>query len=350
MSDWKSVVINAKTTIREAMRVIDRGALRIALVCDSENRLIGTVTDGDIRRGLLLDRNMEDQVLGIMNSKPRTAGINDSREQSLKVMDRNGLLSLPVVDDQGYLVGLETLHQALQYPKKDNPVFIMAGGFGTRLRPLTDHCPKPMLRVGDKPMLEHLINRFVRLGFHDFYISTHYMPDQIQSYFGNGTQFGCSIDYVHEKKPLGTGGALGLLPKNLPKKPLILMNGDVLTRVDFTHLLAHHQQSGVDATMCTRELEHQVPFGVIETKNNLITDMVEKPTFRYQINTGIYVLSPECVASVSEGTCIDMPTLLEHRIAQGKKVGIFRSHDYWLDIGRMSDYQKAQEDIKGLFN
>lgn len=349
MTEWKSVVLNTNATLREAMRIIDQAALRIALVCNEQGHLLGTVTDGDIRRGLLLDCNMEDPVARVMNIKPKTAKVTDSREQRLKVMDQFDLLSLPIIDEQGCLLGLETLHHALQPVKRDNPVFIMAGGFGTRLRPLTDHCPKPMLLVGEKPMLAHLIDRFVGLGFHRFYISTHYMPEQIRDYFGDGSQLSVSITYVHEENPLGTGGALGLLPDELPKLPLIMMNGDVLTKVDFTRLLEHHEQQAFDATMCVRELEHQVPFGVIESNNELITDMVEKPTYRYRINTGIYVLSPECVASVKPDTKIDLPTLLEQRMAQQEKVGIYTSHEYWLDIGRMDDYQKAQQDIKGFF-
>nr|WP_067287452.1 nucleotidyltransferase family protein [Marinobacterium profundum] len=349
MTEWKSIVLGPVDSIREAMRVIDRGALRIALVCDDEGHLLGTVTDGDIRRGLLIDCNMNDPVARVMNTQPKTTKVTDSREQCLKILEEYDLLSLPVVDKSGYLIGLKTLQQALQPMKRDNPVFIMAGGFGTRLRPLTDHCPKPMLRIGEKPMLAHLIERFSGQGFYQFYISTHYIPEQIHDYFGDGSQFGVSITYVHEEIPLGTGGALGSLPKKLPKLPLIMMNGDVLTKVDFIRLLAHHELNEFDATLCVRELEHQVPFGVIESENGLITNMVEKPTFRHRINTGIYVLSPECVSSVRKNTEIDMPTLLEQRIDQLKKVGIYTSHDYWLDIGRIDDYQKAQRDFEVIF-
>ena len=349
MIDWKSVVIKADATIRDAMRIIDDTALRIVLVCNEQYKLLGTVTDGDIRRGLLVDCEMQDSVSRVMNKQPITATVMDTRQQRLKLMDKDDLLSLPIVDDNNCIVGLETLHQALQPAKRDNPVFIMAGGFGTRLRPLTDHCPKPMLRVGDKPMLAHLINQFIAQGFYNFYISTHYMPEQIRDYFGDGSELNVSITYVHEDTPLGTGGALGLLPKAMPKLPLIMMNGDVLTKVDFSRLLDHHEEQQHDATMCVRELEHQVPFGVIESNDGLITYMVEKPTYRYRINTGIYVLSPDCVAAVIPTKRIDLPTLLEQRIEQKKQVGIYTSYDYWLDIGRMSDYQKAQQDIKGFF-
>lgn len=348
MIDWKDVVLNTDASVRDAMRTIDKAALRIAVVCDESYHLLGTITDGDIRRGLLADCDMRDSVTRVMNRKPLTSKQTDTHQQRLKLMDQHDLLAIPIIDDVNHLVGLETLHQAMQLKKRDNPVFIMAGGFGTRLRPLTDHCPKPMLHVGEKPMLEHLIEQFIAFGFHDFYISTHYMPEQIRDHFGAGERWGVSIQYVHEEEPLGTGGALGLLPKTLPKLPLIMMNGDVLTKVDFTKLLERHEQQGFDATMCVRELEHQISFGVVESENNLITAMIEKPVYRYRINTGIYVLSPECVAAVGIDSKIDLPTLLEQRIEQQKKVGIYASYDYWLDIGRMADYHKAQQDIKGF--
>jgi len=348
MTNWKDVVLTPKSTIRDAMRTLNDTALRIAVVCDDNNKIFGTVTDGDIRRGLLVSCDMTDSVTTVMNKNPITVTASHTRQQRIEIMDKHGVLSLLVVDDKGHLIGLETLHQVLHPEKIDNPVFIMAGGFGTRLRPLTDHCPKPMLPVGDKPMLEHLVNQFIRLGFHDFYISTHYMSEVIRHHFDDGSKWNISITYIHEESPLGTGGALGLLPKNLPKLPLIMMNGDVLTKIDFKHLLDHHESHQFDATMCVRELEHKVSFGVVESHDNLITAMVEKPTYRYHINTGIYVLSPECVASVKPNIKIDLPTLLAERMEKQEKVGIYTSYDYWLDIGQMADYQKAQQDIKGF--
>jgi NDP-sugar pyrophosphorylase family protein len=264
-------------------------------------------------------------------------------------MGKYDLLALPIVDDSNRLVGLETLKQVSQAIKRENPVFIMAGGFGSRLQPLTDHCPKPMLRVGDKPMLEHLIDQFISFGFHNFFISTHYLPEVIRNHFGDGSKWNVSIHYVHEDTPLGTGGALGLLPKDRPSLPLIMMNGDVLTKLNYADLLEHHEDRGFDATLCVREDEHRIPFGVIETEKQLITNMVEKPTYRYKINTGIYVLNPEIVDSVQANEPIDMPALLERHRANGKRVGTYTSYDYWLDIGQMRDYQKAQKDIDVYF-
>ena len=346
MKSFKDTIISPKSTIREAMRELTTSSLRIILVCNRDMKLLGTVTDGDIRRGLLGSCNMDDPIEKIMNTVPKTITGKYSREQCINIMDAHDLLALPIVDDNNHLIGLETLHQVLQLEKRDNPIFIMAGGFGTRLRPLTDNCPKPMLRVGDKPMLEHLINQFRELGFHNFYISTHYMPEVIKEHFGDGSQWNINITYIHEDTPLGTGGALGLLPKSLSTLPLIMMNGDVLTKINFTELLDHHVSNDLDATMCVRELEYKISYGVVESDGGLITNMVEKPTYRYHINTGIYVLSPECVSSVQPNTQIDMPTLLKQRIDENQKIGVYSTHEYWLDIGQMTDYQKAQEDIK----
>ncbi|WP_347361358.1 nucleotidyltransferase family protein, partial [Vibrio vulnificus] len=189
---------------------------------------------------------------------------------------------------------------------------LMAGGFGTRLRPLTDNCPKPMLKIGNKPILETVIRSFIKAGFVNFYISTHYMPELIHAHFGDGSEFGVNITYVHEESPLGTGGALGLLPNDLPKDlPLIMMNGDVLTKVDFQRLLDFHVSHDADATMCVREYDYQIPYGVINGEGNKITSMVEKPIQRFFVNAGIYVVSPRVIQSVPENHRIDMPTLLE---------------------------------------
>lgn len=350
MKNWQTILLPPTATIRDAMRTLDKGSLRIVLVCDAEQRLLGTVTDGDTRRGLLADANMQDPVSRVMNSRPFSVLDNTSRDQRLKLMKQHDLTAVPILDSNGRILSLETLHQAMQPERRDNPVFIMAGGFGTRLKPLTDHCPKPMLRVGDKPMLELLVSQFISCGFHNFYFSTHYLPDVIRNHFGDGSKWNVSIQYVHEDSPLGTGGALGLLPQDMPALPLIMMNGDVLTKLNYAQLLRHHESKGYDATVCVREDEHAVPFGVIETVDQLITNMVEKPTYRYKINTGIYVLNPDIVASVQPGRRIDMPSLLEQHRQNNKRIGTYTSYDYWLDIGQMKDYQKAQRDIEVYFN
>ncbi|MBE7411814.1 MAG: CBS domain-containing protein [Leptospiraceae bacterium] len=349
MKNWQSTLLEKHATIRDAMRLLVKSSLRILLVCDENLKLLGTITDGDIRRALLADANMQDIAGKVMNSRPLSVKASSSREERLSLMQKEDLTAIPIVDDENKVLGLETLHQAMQPEPRANSVFIMAGGFGTRLAPLTDHCPKPMLRIGEKPMLEHLILQFMSFGFSRFYISTHYLPDIIKEYFGDGSKWSIEIKYVHENEPLGTGGALGLLPMNIGDLPLIMVNGDVLTKLNYIKLLQYHEKNNFDATICVREDEHRVPFGVIETKNELVYSMVEKPTYRYKINTGIYILDTKIVNSVRVGQKIDMPTLLDEHLKSGKKVGTYTSYDYWLDIGQMKDYQKAQEDIKIYF-
>jgi dTDP-glucose pyrophosphorylase len=346
---WYKVQMSPGTTIRSALENINNEALRIALVVDHDQRLLGVVTDGDIRRGLLNGYGLEGTVESIMNRHPVTAPVDADRGFLVNKMNQLDLLSIPIIDD-GKLVGLETLHNALvKEPVKENPVFIMAGGFGTRLRPLTDNCPKPMLKVGDKPILETVIRSFIKAGFINFYISTHFMPEDIRNYFGDGHTLGINITYVHEDEPLGTGGALGLLPKDLPSGlPLIMINGDVLTKVDFSRLLDFHVEKNADATMCVCEHSYQIPYGVISSKGNKIVSMLEKPIQQFFINAGIYVVSPRVIQSVPHNHCIDMPTLLEQHIEERDNVFMFPIYEYWLDIGRLDDFERAQQDYFSL--
>ncbi|MEZ8397110.1 nucleotidyltransferase family protein [Vibrio splendidus] len=346
---WQKTLIPESSTIKQALEIINSEALRVAVVIDKKQVLLGMISDGDIRRGLLNDLTLSDSVVKVMNTSPITAKFGASKESLVELMEQKQILSVPLIDQGDRIVGLETLHSALSKKQYKNPVFIMAGGFGTRLRPLTDNCPKPMLKVGDKPILETVIKSFVKAGFSNFYISTHYMPEQIHQHFGDGSDLGVSISYVHEDAPLGTGGALGLLPESMPKGlPLIMINGDVLTKVDFQRLLNFHIENDADATMCVREYDYQIPYGVINGKGNQITSMVEKPIQRFFVNAGIYVVSPRVIQSVEKNQKIDMPTLLEQHMEERQKVLMFPIHEYWLDIGRMDDFNRAQMDILSL--
>ncbi|MEZ9845388.1 nucleotidyltransferase family protein [Vibrio breoganii] len=346
---WKNTLISQSSTIKQALETINSEALRVAVVVDEKQRLLGVVTDGDIRRGLLNELALDEPVSKVMNSNPISASMTTDKDTLVALMEEKQILSVPILDTNNKIVGLETLHSALSPKKHLNPVFIMAGGFGTRLRPLTDNCPKPMLEVGGRPILETLLRSFVRAGFVNFYISTHYMPEQIESYFGDGSKLGVKITYVHEDSPLGTGGALGLLPDELPDDlPLIMINGDVLTKVDFQRLLDFHVENDADATMCVREYDYQIPYGVINGEGNKITSMVEKPIQRFFVNAGIYVVSPLVFKSVSKNRKVDMPTLLEEHMKLRDNILMFPIHEYWLDIGRMDDFQRAQSDIYGL--
>jgi dTDP-glucose pyrophosphorylase len=345
--NWESILIGPEQSIKEALFIIDSEALRVALIVDDNKNLLGVVTDGDIRRGLLRSLSLDAPVKEVMNSSPITVSANVTKQTLIDIMEDRSILSVPVVDN-GKVIGLETLHDAMTKTQHNNPVFIMAGGFGTRLRPLTDNCPKPMLHIGDKPILETVILSFINAGFVNFYISTHFMPEQIQAYFGDGSKWGINIHYVYEDSPLGTGGALGLLPKNMPDLPIIMMNGDVLTKVNFERLLEFHNENSAHATMCVREYDYQVPYGVINGEGNKIISMVEKPTQRFFVNAGIYIVSQALARSVPMNHIVDMPTLLEQHIAKQKDVLMFPIHEYWLDIGRMDDFNRAQADIYSL--
>lgn len=346
---WQKVLISPNESIRSALRIINDEALRIALVIDDKGQLLGVLTDGDIRRGILNNIDLDEGVSRVMNKSPITATAETTKSQLLQLMSNRSILAIPIIDSQsGKVLGLETYETSLEKPSYKNPIFIMAGGFGTRLKPLTDHCPKPMLRVGDKPILETLLTQFIASGFENIYISTHYMPEYISDYFGDGSKWGVKITYVYEAEPLGTGGALGLLPKNLLDLPLIMINGDVLTTLNVEKLLQFHVDSKSIATMCVREYQYQIPYGVVRGKGNIITDMVEKPIQKFFVNAGIYVVDPEIYKNVAANIKIDMPTLLEQQIKMDKQVTMFPIHEYWLDIGRMDDFNKAQQDIQGL--
>lgn len=345
--DWKQVVVAPSTSLQTALKQLDEGALRIVLVCDETMHLQGVVTDGDVRRGLLRGVGLEAPVSQVMNMQPITVTPETSRSDAVALMQSKSILAIPVVS-QGCVIGLQTLQKLQSARSYQNPVFIMAGGFGTRLRPLTDNTPKPMLKVGERPILETLLLNFIKSGFSNFYISTHYLPHVIRDYFGDGSQWNVNITYVHEEEPLGTGGALGLLPESTPGLPLIMVNGDVLTSVDFERVLDFHMTHHAMATMCVREYDYQIPYGVIMGDGERIISMEEKPIQRFFVNAGIYVISPEIFKNVEKQKRIDMPTLLQTYLDANEDVFMFPIHEYWLDIGRMDDFKRAQVDIKGL--
>ena len=349
MSDWRSAVLPPEATMEEAIRCLDQTALRMVMVVDSDGHLLGTITDGDIRRSLLKFLPMTESVKEVMFTTPSVASQEESRESILAAMKARDLLHMPIVDTDGELVGLETLQHLLSAKRYDNPVFLMAGGFGKRLHPLTEHTPKPLLKVGQKPILEAILDQFVLAGFHNFFISTHYKAEMVRDHFGDGSQWGITIQYIHEESPLGTAGALGLLPKKQIGLPLIMMNGDLLTKVDFEHLLNFHNEHGGDVTMCVREYDFQVPYGVIESDHHRVTSIVEKPVHNFFVNAGIYVLSPKILEQVDGTNYLDMPHMLETVIEQEGQVNMFPLHEYWLDIGQMEQFEKAQHDSAEIF-
>jgi len=306
---------------------------------------LGTITDGDVRRALVEHGTLQILAQTAMNEKPILAINSMSLIEMNALLQENSILAIPIVDNDNHLVGLHTLSDLTKGRIKENAVFIMAGGFGTRLKPLTDHCPKPMLEVGGKPILETILENFLEVGFRNFYFSIHYLPEVIKDYFGDGSKFGCRITYIYEETPLGTGGALGLLPSDLPKGPVIMSNGDILTKVNLEHLLEDHENKEGIATMCVRQHQYQVPYGVISEEEGKITGVEEKPVQSFFVNAGIYVFDQELLGNVKKNVKIDMPPLLMKMVEEGKKVNLFPIHEYWLDIGQPSEYEKAQKEV-----
>lgn len=343
MINLNNIQLAPSTPVLEAMRIIDQGAAQIALVVDEQLRLVGTLTDGDIRRGLLFGETLEAPIERLMNRKFRAAKSSDDQGVVLEMMRKKVLRQIPVLDEQGRVVQLLLLQELLNPQNLSNPVVIMAGGKGTRLRPYTQHCPKPMLPVGDKPMLEILLEQCVASGFDTFYFSVNYLKEQIVDYFGNGAGWGVSINYLVENEPLGTAGSLQLLPDSV-KEPFLVLNGDVLTRLDTRQLLHFHAEHKAQATLCVREHELTVPFGVVQTKGVELAGFEEKPTYRNQVNAGIYVIDPQLLPLLPPHQFTDMPSLLLAAQEVGHRVAVCPIHEYWLDVGRPETLKQAYAD------
>lgn len=342
--NWKNLLIGPDASIEAAIQTIDQGGARIALVVDMEGKLLGTVTDGDVRRAIIGHKPLTDSIDGVMNLNPRTVTRSLDRQKVVALMNQHHVIQMPVVDDFRRVIGIEMLDAAMSEQRHDNWVLLLAGGFGTRLRPLTDSCPKPMLDVGGKPILQSIIESFINLGFHQFYVSVHYMSEVIKNHFGSGENWDVTIRYIDEESPLGTAGSLSLM-EDVGDLPVIVMNGDLLSRVNYLDLLKFHKEHGVAATICSREYAYQVPFGVVKFAGYDVQEIVEKPLQKCFVSAGIYVVEPDVIAGMQRGQAIDMPSLLQDLIDRRRGVCTFPIHEYWLDIGRFSDYERANRDF-----
>ena len=343
--NWMASTLLKDESMEKAIKNLNLQSTRIVLVIDNSKKLLGTITDGDIRRALLENKPMDTPLCDFMNPNPTTASENEDMDEILKLMQKNDLLQIPILDSKSKIVGLETLHHLIENEKKNNPVFLMAGGFGKRLAPLTDEMPKPLLKIGSKPILEIIMDKFIDQGFNNFYISTHFLAEKIVDHFGDGSLKGVSIEYIHEKKPMGTAGSLGLLPHDKINTPIIMMNGDLLSKVDFTDLLSYHNDKPGEITMCISEYEFQVPYGVINIDKERLKGIDEKPSQKFFINAGIYVVEPSIIQKVNNNEYIDMPTLLDEMIEDGIEINVFPIHEYWLDVGKIDDFNMAKEEI-----
>lgn len=348
MDSWKKVVISTNSTIKETIKVIDDSSVQIALVVDDNFQLLGTVTDGDVRRGILKGISLDDPVTYIMNSNPTISTFLEDKESILNKMKARKIHQIPVVDQNQRLIGLEILDELIKTKPQENWVVLMAGGLGTRLKPLTDDCPKPLLKVGDKPILETIIENFRDSGFYKFYLSVNYKSEMIEEYFGDGSRWGIQIKYIHEVKRMGTAGALSLLPER-PSKPIIVMNGDLLTKVNFNLLLDFHNEYKSQATMCVREFDYQIPYGVVRLDKQRLLSIEEKPVHRSFVSAGIYVLDPIALDFIPMDSFYDMPTLFERLIESNYSTSVFPIREYWCDIGRLDDYEKANLEYEEVF-
>ncbi len=338
---WRQARIPPDATLQQAIRNLDESGLQIALVISAEGILLGTVTDGDIRRGLLRGLELASPIESIMYREPLVAPPTLGRDTVLQLMHANKLHQLPVVDENRRVVGLHLWDELLAPSKRSNPMIIMAGGQGTRLRPHTENCPKPLLPVAGKPMLEHIIERARAEGFQHFILAIHYLGHMIEEYFGDGSRWQVKIEYLREELPLGTAGALGLLSPR-PQVPVLVTNGDVLTDIRYSELLDFHARHGAVATMAVRLHEWQHPFGVVRTKGVDIVGFEEKPVSRSHINAGIYVLDPGALDALRVGEHCDMPTLFGRLKERPARTIVYPMHEPWLDVGRADDLERAQ--------
>lgn len=346
MIKFRDLFLQKHQTILEAMAVIEKQALQIALVVDEKDVLIAAVTDGDVRRGILKGVSLQDPVEKVMNTNPTTVALDVGNEEILRLMHAKNIDRVPVIDEEGRVVDLKILDRLVKVPdSKPHTVVLMAGGLGTRLGALTRQCPKPMLKVGSKPILEIILENFIEHGFKNFYISVNFMAEMIEDYFQDGSPWKVNIKYLKEDKKLGTAGSLSLLPE-ATKAPLIVMNGDLLTKVNFSKLIEHHEQSEQSATMCVRKYDFEVPYGVVEVQDHNISNIVEKPVQSFFVSAGVYVLNPEVLSLIPKNESIDMPEVFTKLMSRKKSAGVFPIHEYWIDVGRKDDFDQANFDFR----
>ncbi len=338
---WRKALLSANSTIEQAIRSLDESKAQIALVVSEDGILLGTITDGDIRRGLLRGLDMHSPIDSVIHREAMVVPPQMSCDMVLHLMQANVINALPVVDESRRVVGLHLLNELLTPVLRPNMMVIMAGGQGARLRPHTENCPKPLLPVGGKPMLEHIIERAKAKGFRHFVLAIHYLGHMIEDHFGDGSRWQVQIDYLREESPLGTAGALSLLNPR-PDTPFVVSNGDVLTDIRYDELLDFHCRHGAAATMAVRLHEWQHPFGVVCTKGVDIIGFEEKPIARSHINAGIYVLEPGVLDFIITGSHCDMPTLFSRLQEEGARTIVYPMHEPWLDVGHVDDFEQAQ--------
>lgn len=346
MRSISGITIQENTTVRKILEAIDKGKLGIVLVVSKNRKLSGIITDVDVRKSLLRGAGLHSPAGSIMNKRPIKVSEGTPAEEILSLMKKYNVRQLPVVNRLNEPVGLELLNDYFGKPQYDNTVVIMAGGSGKRLYPLTKDTPKPMLTVGDKPILENTIEMFKRHGFSDFVISVTNRQKKIKEFFKNGEKWGVKIAYLTEKRQLGTAGALSLLDRKSIKKPFFVANSDLLTSINLEHMLEYHLKHRSVATVGIKDYTVDIPYGIVKLKASRLDSFEEKPSTQYYINAGIYVFNPQVLRCLKKNTAIDMVSFIELLKKRGFTIACFPIHEYWLDIGQFDNYRKANKDYR----
>tara|TARA_R110002072_G_scaffold1989_2_gene16437 strand:+ start:157616 stop:158662 length:1047 start_codon:yes stop_codon:yes gene_type:complete len=348
MLNWQKIIVSPETPIIDTMKLLEEYASQLIIVA-KDMKMLGTITDGDIRRAILSGVDLKSPSMEIMFKDFTFATPDTPREVRLSIMKDKLINGLPILNKDRLVLDVVSLHDLNTINRFDNNVVLMAGGLGSRLGDLTQDCPKPMLKIGEKPILENIIENFLKYGFGNFHLSVNYKSEIIEDHFQDGSHLNAKISYLKENKRLGTAGSLSLLDREKINSPFIVMNGDLLTKVDFAKLIKFHEESGNTATMCIRQYDVQIPYGVINCNHGEIVSIVEKPTQSYFVNAGIYVFSPDALDVIPNDHYFEMTTLFENLLKVDKKTGVFPIHEYWLDIGRVDDLVKAKTDMKNEF-
>ena len=337
---WRQAILPANSTIEDSIRNLNQTTIKIIMVVNEVGELVGTISDGDIRRGLLKGLDINSPIASVIHRNALVLPPAMGRDTVMQLMVANKIQQIPVVDENHHVVGLHLWDEITTPPVRSNLMVIMAGGMGTRLRPHTENCPKPLLPVAGKPMLEHIIERAKLEGFSHFVLAIHYLGHMIEDYFGNGERLQVQIDYLREQSPLGTAGALSLLNPR-PDASFVVTNGDVITDTRYGELLDFHTRHNATATMAVRVHEWQHPYGVVQTQGIEIVGFEEKPVARSHINAGVYALNPDALNALNADTHCDMPALFGRLQVQVKRTLAYPMHEPWLDVGRPDDLNRA---------
>ena len=336
--------LKVSSTIQKSLSVIESGSVKIALILNDECQLLGTLSDGDIRRALLRKKTLQDTIEDVYFKNPIVATKNSTNEELLHLCLVNKIAQLPIVDENNVLIDLFTLNENQPTKQYDNTVVLMVGGLGSRLRPMTKDTPKPMLEIGGQPILQTIVEGFLKHGFVNIVMCLGYKADMIQNFFQDGSKFGVKIEYITEEKRMGTAGALTLL-KNKIDKPFFVMNGDILTNVNYEQMFEFHELNNAIATMCIREYDIEVPYGVVNINNENICSIEEKPIHSFFVNAGIYLLDPKSIDLIPINEFYDMTSLFETLISNNERTISFPLKEYWMDVGNHSDFFKAQVEV-----